>query len=88
MKIGRDGPGSDISPHYSITSSARASSDGGRVRPSALAVFRFDRQFVRGQCLHGQVGRLLAFEDAVDVARRSPKFIDRIRPVGDKAAAW
>src|ERR1700731_155280 len=28
------------SPHYSITSSARASSDAGMVRPSALAVFR------------------------------------------------
>jgi len=28
------------SPHYSITSSARASSDGGMVRPRALAVFR------------------------------------------------
>src|SRR5262249_53216914 len=29
------------SPHYSITSSARASSEGGTVRPSALAVVRF-----------------------------------------------
>src|SRR6266550_9191856 len=27
-------------PHHSITSSARASSDGGTVRPSALAVVR------------------------------------------------
>ena len=26
--------------HYSITSSARTSNDGGTVRPSALAVFR------------------------------------------------
>jgi hypothetical protein len=31
--------------------------------------------------------RLLAFEDAVDVARRSPILIGRIRPVGDQAAA-
>jgi hypothetical protein len=27
-------------PHYSMTSSARASSDGGTSRPSAFAVFR------------------------------------------------
>src|SRR6202040_3568635 len=54
----RDGPGNDISPHYSITSSARASSDGGMVRPSALAVFRLiANSYVVGAC----TGRAAAF---------------------------
>ena len=51
-----------------------------------LRGLEIDRQFVFGRCLHRQVGRLLAFEDAVDIARRSPKLIGRIRPVGDQAA--
>src|SRR5262249_51600470 len=36
----RDAPTSRYSAIYSITSSARASSDGGTVRPSSLAVLR------------------------------------------------
>jgi hypothetical protein len=52
-----------------------------------LCGLEIDRQFVLGRCLHRQVGRLFAFEDAVDVARRSPKWIGRIWPVGDQAAA-
>src|SRR5262245_11727720 len=36
----RLGPKADIAEIYSITSLACASTDGGRVRPSALAVFR------------------------------------------------
>jgi len=37
-------------------------------RPSALAVFEIDRQFVLGRRLHRKVGRLLALKDAIDVA--------------------
>src|SRR5262245_32458944 len=36
----RFGPKADIAPRYSITSSARASSAGGTVMPSAFAVLR------------------------------------------------
>jgi len=36
----RFGPKADIEPSYSITLSARASSDGGMVRPIALAALR------------------------------------------------
>ena len=44
----RFGPIADIAT-YSITSSARASSAGGTVRPSALAVLRLERhQYTRG----------------------------------------
>src|SRR6266566_6300061 len=38
---GRDGPGTDKTSSYSITSSARSRIDGGTARPSALAVLRF-----------------------------------------------
>ncbi len=71
---------------YSITSSARASSDGGTSRPSALAVLRLSTSLVLGRRLHRQVGRLLALEDAVDVAGRAPVLVDVIRPIGDQAA--
>ena len=37
---------------YSITSSARASSVGGMVRPSALAVLRLTGRFELGRRLH------------------------------------
>jgi len=43
---------------YSITSSAIESKPGGIVSPSAFAVLR---------CLHRQVSRLVAFEDAPGV---------------------
>jgi hypothetical protein len=45
---------SQQSKPYSITSSARASTDAGRSRKSALAVFRL----VLGRRLHRQISRL------------------------------
>jgi hypothetical protein len=57
------------SPIHSITSSARASNEGGAVRPSALAVRR-DHKLVLGWRLHWQVGWLLTFEDTIDVPGR------------------
>ena len=72
---------------HSITSSARASSVGGTSRPSALAVLRLIDQLVLGRRLHWKVGRLLALEDAIDVARRASVLVDDIGPVGNQAAA-
>ena len=54
-------------PDHSITSSARASSNGGTSSPSALAWRR----------LHRQIGRLLAIEYAIDIPCRVPV---RVRP--------
>ena len=71
---------------HSITSSARASSDGGTSRPSALAVLRLMTSSILGRRLHRQVGRLLALEDAIDVAGRAPVLVDAFRPIGDQAA--
>ena len=65
----------DIRQHYSITSSARASSEGGTVRPSALAVFMIDHQLKFGRLLYRQIGRLGAFEDLIDVAACTEKQI-------------
>ena len=73
---------------HSITSSARASSESAALsRPSALAVLRLIDQLVLGRRLHRQVGRLLALEDAIDIAGRAPVLVDQIRSVGDQAAA-
>ena len=38
-------------------------------------------------CLHRQVGRLLALEDAIDVAGCAPVLVGDVRSVGDQAAA-
>jgi hypothetical protein len=70
---------------YSITSSARASTVGGKVRPSDLAVLRLTTNSYR--CLHRQVGWLLTLEDAIDITSRAPVWVDRIGSVGDQAAA-
>ena len=52
-----------------------------------LGGLEIDHQLVFGRCLYRQVGRLLAFEDAIDVAGRAPVLVDKIRPIGDQAAA-
>ena len=65
--------------------------DGGEQRrwhgeaehPGGLVV---DRQLVLGRRLHRQVARLLALEDAVDVAGRLPVLVALIRSIGDQAA--
>src|SRR3954452_1093861 len=61
---------------HSITLSARASSVGGTSRPSALAGLEVNRQLVLSRRLHRQVGRLLALEDAVNVAGRAAMLVD------------
>jgi hypothetical protein len=45
-----------------------------------------EHQLVLGRRLHRQVGRLLALEDATDIAGRASVHVDRIGTVGDQAA--
>ena len=52
---------------HSITSSARASSVGGTLMPSALAVFRLMTSSNLVGCTHRQVRRLLALENPAGV---------------------
>ena len=65
---------------HSITSSARASSVGGTVEAERLGGLEVDHQLVLGRRLHRQVGRLLALEDAVDVAGRRRYWSTRSGP--------
>jgi hypothetical protein len=51
-----------------ITSSQMASSGAGLVMPSALAVLSLMTRLLLGRRLHRQVGWLLAFEDAIEIA--------------------
>jgi hypothetical protein len=41
-----------------------------------------DDQLVLGRRLHGEVGGLLSFENAIDIGSRAPVPVDGIRPVG------
>jgi hypothetical protein len=66
---------------YSITSAASASSLSGTVSPSA-----FDDQLKFCRRLHGEIGSLLALEDAVDISCRQAKLFGKIRPIRDQAA--
>jgi hypothetical protein len=58
--------------------------NGEAERPGGLEV---DGEFVLGWRLHWKVGGFLTFEDAIDVAGPAPVLLDRIRSVGDQAAA-
>ena len=51
-----------------------------------MAVLRLMTSSILGRRLHRQVGRLLALEDAVDVAGGAAVLVDPIRPIGDQAA--
>ena len=51
-----------------------------------LGGLEVDDQLVLGRRLHRQVGRLLALEDAIDVAGRASVLVDEIGPIGDQAA--
>jgi hypothetical protein len=53
------------SPHHSMTSSARASSDCGTVMPSATRGLQIDHQLELGRLLDRQVSRLRALDDLV-----------------------
>jgi hypothetical protein len=68
----------------SISSSARTSSDGGTVNPSALAVLRWiDSEVVLCRCLHRQTGSLLALEDTVHISRGADVWFDCIGSIRD-----
>ena len=59
------------------TSSTRPSRDHEAERLGGLEV---DHHFVFNRCLHRQVGRLLALEDAIDITGRLPVLVDLVRP--------
>jgi hypothetical protein len=56
--------------------------------PEGRALWRLevDCKLILGRGLYRQVGRLLAFEDAIDVSGGAPVHVEEIRPVRDQAA--
>ena len=56
------------------------------VEAERLGGLEVDHQLVLGRRLHRQVGRLLALEDAIDIARCAPVLVNLISPVGDQSA--
>jgi hypothetical protein len=52
-----------------------------------LRGLEIDHQLILCWCLHRKVGRLLAFEDAIDVSSGAPVLVNPIRSLGDQAAA-
>ena len=56
------------------------------VEAERLCGLQVEHGLVPGRRLHRQVGRLLALEDAIDVAGCLLVLVDTIRPVGDQAA--
>src|SRR5262249_26809983 len=53
--------------------------------PERLGGLEVDDQLVLGRRLNRKIGRVFAFEDAIDVSRRASMWVDRIGPVGDQA---
>src|SRR6201982_370163 len=48
------------------------------VETQRLGSLQIDHELVLGRRLHWQVARLLALENAVDIARRAPELVDEI----------
>src|SRR5260370_25904638 len=55
------------------------------VEAQRLGGLEIDGQFEFGRRLYRKIGRLLALEDAIDVAGRAPVWVDRIRTIRDQA---
>src|SRR5215813_11645376 len=51
-----------------------------------LGGLEVDHKFILGRCLHREVARLFALENAIYIPRRPPKQIDQIDPVRHQAA--
>src|ERR1700747_3242280 len=47
---------------------------------------KVDHELVFGRCLHWQISRLLALEDAVDVISCGSRLADKVSAVGNQAA--
>jgi hypothetical protein len=61
---------------HSITSSARASSEGGH-EAACLGGLEVDHQLILGGVLHRQVARLLSLEDAISIGRCATKLLQQ-----------
>jgi len=72
-------------PLFNHLVGARASTDCGMVKPSALAVLRLITVSYLVEDCTGRSAGFLALEDTIDVACRLTELVDEIRPIGDQA---
>jgi hypothetical protein len=56
------------------------------IEADRLCGLEIDHQLELRRALDREVGGLLTFEDAIDVAGRAPELVHEIGPVGDEAA--
>ena len=56
----------------------------GHGEAECLGGFEVEARFVFGRRLHRQIGRLLALEDAIDIAGGTPVLVGWFRSVGDQ----
>src|SRR5215470_1956334 len=75
-------------PHHSITSSARASSEGGTSKPSALGGLKVDDKLNFCGLNHRQVGRLFSLKDATNIDADLTERIVNIGPIAHEASSW
>src|SRR5262250_1587589 len=80
------GPIADIRPHSIDQFISAAEQRLRHDEAERLGGREVDYKLILGRRLHRQVGRLLALEDAIDIAGRTPALVDEIRSVGNQAA--
>src|SRR5262249_50375047 len=56
------------------------------IEPGRFGLLKINHQLELVGCLNWRVARLLALEDAIDIAGRPPVRVGLINPVGDEAA--
>ena len=71
-----------------MTSSARARTNCGIVRPSSRAVLRLDDEIEPHRLLDGQVAGVGPLQKPIDIVRRPTEVVRSIRPVSHQAAVF
>jgi hypothetical protein len=77
----------EITPSHSITSSARASSEGGTSRARALAVLKLMRSSNVAGLFYWQYRWICALEDFVDIDGGAPEEVYIVRSITHEATA-
>src|SRR5262249_51322048 len=80
------GPIADIRPHSIDQFISAAEQRLRHDEAERLGGREVDYKLILGRRLHRQVGRLLALEDAIDIAGCASELFDQIRPIRDEAA--